>query len=185
MRITWHPLQSKVCNAKCAPKLGTDGLNCMGVPQNGQRGCGASVSMHWLIAPEWLMKSKFDLQRRPFHSPSPTSAHNSWSADSRKRSISLALSTASGSVKIGRGRGAWDLSTSPRLGRFHVIFRSALVIRSASAMKMARVCEFSQASAIRDLALANRSGLRVGSEERSRSTVRAQVFSRRSAACRG
>jgi acetyl-CoA carboxylase carboxyltransferase component len=60
-----------------------------------------------------------------------------------------------------------------------------LVIRSASAMKMARVCEFSQASAIRDLALANRSGLRVGSEERSRSTVRAQVFSRRSAACRG
>jgi hypothetical protein len=66
VRTTWHPLQSKACNAECAPKLETDGLNCIGVPQNGHRGCGASVSMHWLIAPEWLMKGKFDLQRRPF-----------------------------------------------------------------------------------------------------------------------
>jgi hypothetical protein len=67
VRITWHPLQSKVCNAENVRRnWEPNGLNCIGIPQNGQRGCGASVSMHWLIAPEWLMKGKFDLQRRPF-----------------------------------------------------------------------------------------------------------------------
>jgi hypothetical protein len=45
VRMTWHLLQSKVCNAECAPKLGADRLNSIGMPQNGQRGCGASVSM--------------------------------------------------------------------------------------------------------------------------------------------
>ncbi len=62
MRITCHPLQSKVCNAECAPKFGTDRLNCMGMLQNGQRGAGASVSsMHRMLRPAWLMKRKFDL----------------------------------------------------------------------------------------------------------------------------
>jgi hypothetical protein len=43
---TWQPLQSNVCNADSAPKLGEVRLNCIGELLNGQRGFGASASMH-------------------------------------------------------------------------------------------------------------------------------------------
>ncbi len=53
LSATPHQLQSKVCNVDCAPMP----LNCMGKPQNGQWGCGASVSMRPTRRPRRLTES--------------------------------------------------------------------------------------------------------------------------------
>jgi hypothetical protein len=52
-RITWQPLQSKVCKVD-----GPLNLARKGRPQKGQRGCGASMSMPLTLEPESLINGK-------------------------------------------------------------------------------------------------------------------------------
>ena len=75
------------------------------------------------------------------------------------------------------GSGGGDSSASPRLGRCQDIFRSALAIRSASAAKMAWVCEFSEVATDERCILPSPSGSMMGREGRSRSTMLIQLLS--------
>jgi len=60
LSTTPHQSQTNVCNGDCAPKLGLVRLNRMARPQNGQYGCGASVSIGLVVGPRWLTESKRD-----------------------------------------------------------------------------------------------------------------------------